>query len=89
MTAADAAEALLRDLDARGFSLRAAGDRLAVRTPGGPLAPDVREAILRVKPALLSLLGVAPRELLRHADVLCAAEMDGLPTGELELLPAT
>jgi hypothetical protein len=50
------AAALLAELQRRGASLTANGDKLRVEAPVGTLTPDIREALVRFKPALLAIL---------------------------------
>lgn len=76
------APALLAELQARGFRVRAADGQVRI-APAGALTPDLRDRILSVKPELLRLL--APRAHLDQGlsvrEVLCfpAALLPQLP----------
>ena len=73
--------ALLAELIAKGIVLRLSGDRLRVLVPREVLTPDLREALIGVKPQLLRLLDLTEqyRRLLRQAWTLTADGEEGRP----------
>jgi len=50
------AAALLAELRNRGASVAVVGNRLRVEAPVGAITPEIRETLVRFKPALLAIL---------------------------------
>jgi hypothetical protein len=71
-------DALLEDLRARGVELSAQGNRLRVEAPAGLLTPELRQALVTYKPALLKLLE-ASAHLERSFELLELAGRLGWP----------
>ncbi len=71
--------ALLADLIGKGIVLRLSEDRLRILVPREVLTPDLREALLGVKPQLLPLLELTEqyRRLLRRAWAPTADDSEG------------
>jgi len=63
------ASALLTDLCRRGVVLRLSEDRLRILIPKDALTPELREALVAVKPQMMGLIELADqyRRLLRDA----------------------
>ena len=63
------ASALLADLCQRGILLRLSDDRLRILIPKDALTPELREALLAVKPQMIRVIELAEqyRQLLREA----------------------
>ena len=63
------ASALLTDLCRRGVVLRLSEDRLRILIPKDALTPELREALVAVKPQMMGLIEIADqyRRLLRDA----------------------
>jgi len=63
------ASALLTDLCRRSVLLRLSEDRLRILIPKAALTPELREALVAVKPQMMGLIELADRyrRLLRHA----------------------
>ncbi|MBI2760052.1 MAG: hypothetical protein HYX51_01335, partial [Chloroflexi bacterium] len=53
---------LLRTLDRRGVEFTIDGDRLRYRAPAGALTPELRDAAVRLRPAMVTLLRVVKGE---------------------------
>jgi len=53
------AEALLKELEKTGVTLRVAGGDLHVRAPKGVITPEVRKALCDRKPDLIRLLSLS------------------------------
>lgn len=55
---------LLAELEERNVKVFLAGDKLRLEAPAGTLTPKLKEALVKHKPALLSLLYGQPVEVL-------------------------
>ena len=55
---------LLAELERRNVKVSLAGDKLRLEAPAGVLTPDMKEALVKHKPALMSLLSGQPVEVL-------------------------
>jgi hypothetical protein len=55
---------LLAELEERNVKVFLAGDKLRLEAPAGVLTPDMKEALVKHKPALMSLLSGQPVEVL-------------------------
>ena len=82
------AETLIRDLSRRGVRLSRNGENLSIVAPRGTLTPEIRQALVEAKPAILAALTAsdlrAKLESLALDEGIAAASVRSLPTVDVE-----